>query len=179
MKKVKRGVIAILTILMVLQLSIIGFAASKIPSATSDFYVNDFAEVFTSEEHQQLMDKAVSLANNYDGIQVVITTVKSLNGDTIENYAFNMYNQYGIGKDDMGILILISTGDRKIRVEVGRAMEEFITDSKAGRFADKYAIPYLKDNKFNEGLINLQENKVLHLTFQRKRDLRNSRYICF
>ena len=160
MKRVKGIVIAILTILMVLQLSIVGFAATEIPSATSDFYVNDFAEVFTSEEKQQLMDKAVLLANNYNGIQVVITTIKSLNGNTIEDYAYDMYNKYGIGKDDMGLLILLSTGDREIRVEVGRSMEAYVNDSKAGRFIDKYAIPYLKQNKFNEGLINLQENLI-------------------
>ena len=104
--------------------------------------------VVTDEEKTVLMNNAVKLANEMDGIQVVVSTVNSLEGDTVENYALNMYNKYGIGKNDMGLLILLSTGDRKIRVEVGRAMEGYINDSKAGRFMDKYAIPYLKDNKF-------------------------------
>jgi len=140
------------------------FAAATIPEATTDFYVNDFANVFTDEEKTSLMNNAVKLANESDGIQVVISTVKSLEGDTVENYALNMYNKYGIGKDDMGLLILLSTEDRQVRVEVGRAMEGYINDAKAGRFIDKYAISYLKDNKFNEGLISLQNAFIEEIT---------------
>lgn len=133
------------------------YAETTIPDATSQFYVNDFADVFTDEEETRLMDTAVSLAEEHDGIQVVVTTIESLGGDTVENYAFNMYNKYGIGKNDMGLLILLSTGDREIYVATGFAMEAYITDSKAGLFIDNYAISYLADNKFNEGLISLQE----------------------
>lgn len=140
------------------------FAAATIPEATEDFYVNDFANVFTAEEKEALMESAVKLANESNGIQVVISTVESLEGDTVENYAHSMYNKYGIGKDDMGLLILLSTGDRQIRVEVGRAMEAYINDSKAGRFIDKYAISYLKENKFNEGLISLQSSFINEIT---------------
>ncbi len=160
MKSKRKGVLAVIfAILIVLQSTIFAFAAT-IPNATSDFYVNDFAKVFTAEEKNRLMENAVLLSEEYDGTQVVITTIKSFDGDSVEDYANEMYNQYGIGKNDMGILILLATEDREIRVEVGRAMEAYITDSKAGRFMDKYAIPYLKQNKFNEGLINLQENLI-------------------
>lgn len=140
------------------------FASTNIPEATSDFYVNDFANVFSAEEKSTLMNNAVTLSDENDGIQVVISTVESLEGDTVENYAINMYNKYGIGKNDMGLLILLSTGDRQIRVEVGKAMEAYINDSKAGRFIDKYAIPHLKENKFNEGLINLQKALISEIT---------------
>ena len=145
-----------LILLATLVFSTVAYAA-EIPAATDEFYVNDFADVFTAEEEERLLDNAVTLAEESDGIQVVVTTVESLDGDSVENYAVEMYNQYEIGKDDMGLLILLSTGDRQIRVEVGRAMEAYINDSKAGRFMDEYAIPYLSENKFNEGLINLQE----------------------
>ena len=133
------------------------YAETTIPDATSQFYVNDFADVFTDEEEARLMDTAVSLAEDHDGIQVVVTTIESLSGADITDYAVDMYNTYGIGKNDMGLLILISTGDRDIWVQTGLAMEAYLPDSKVGRFIDNYAIPYLAENKFNEGLINLQE----------------------
>ena len=109
---------------------------------TSNFYVNDFAGVFTDQQISELMDKAVAFDKEYSGIQVVITTVPSLNESvlgyeyvardaegnvvekagkektgktpkfTIEQVAYSMYSQYGIGQDNMGILILFSTGDR-------------------------------------------------------------------
>ena len=156
-KSIKSFILILVVVFGVLQLPIMTFAASNIPSATNDFYVNDFADVFSTDEKARLMDNAVALSNEHDDIQVVVSTVKSLDGDTVENYALQMYNQYGIGKNDMGILILLSTEDRKIRIEVGRAMESYINDSKAGDLIDDYAIPSLKKDKFNEGLISLQE----------------------
>ena len=157
MKKILRMVIiCVMVTLLCVSTVKIAFAGPNIQAATSDFYVNDFANVFSQEEKNQLMTSAVNLANEHNGVQVVVTTVKSLEGDSIENYAYNMYNQYSIGKEDMGLLILLATEDRQIRVEVGRAMESYINDAKAGRFIDEYAIPYLSQNKFNEGLTSLQ-----------------------
>lgn len=159
-KKFMKPIITLILIIVMASMSIVAFAETKIPAATSDFYVNDFAGVFTEDEKSDLTERAVELSNTYDGIQVVISTIKSLGGNTVEDYANAMYNEYGIGKDDMGLLILLSTEDRKMRVEVGKNMEAYINDSKAGRFMDKYAIPKLKDNKFNEGLISLQTELI-------------------
>ena len=130
--------------------------ATSIPSPTQEFYVNDFANVLTDEQEKAMLDKAVNLASEDLGIQIVVTTIKSLNGESIENYAHDMYNQYGIGKDDMGALILLATDDRDTRIELGTAMEAYITDSKAGRLLDKYAIPDFKENRFDSGLVSVQ-----------------------
>ena len=157
MKKSIKIFLVLLSICFVtLSANIVVFAKVDIPQATDKFYVNDFADVFTESEEDELMQKAVDLAEKTEGVQVVVTTIKSLDGEELEEYANEMYNQYGIGKDDMGLLLLLSTEDRLIRVEVGRKMEQYIPDSKAGRFVDNYAIPSLKENKFNEGLIKLQ-----------------------
>ena len=150
------GAVCIIVIAYML-CTITALASINVPEATTDFYVNDFANVFSEEQKQSMMTNAVALANENDGIQVVVTTIKSLEGATIEDYAYEMYNKYGIGKEDKGLLILLSIEDRKIRVEVGRAMEAYINDAKAGRFIDEYAISYLKENKFAEGLMNLQQ----------------------
>ncbi len=133
------------------------FAKAKIPTQSAEFYVNDFADVLTEAQEKELVEKAKNYAQSNNGIQVVITTVKSLDGETLEYYAHDMYNQYGIGKDDMGVLILLSTGDRDVRMEIGTAMEAYINDAKAGRMIDKYAIEHFKNNEFDKGLIELQE----------------------
>lgn len=156
-KTLKKLAIMLIVVVMLATTVVSAFAAATIPEATSDFYVNDFAKVFTQEQKDKLMQNAVSLASEDQGVQVVITTVETLNGETAADYAYDMYNKYGIGKDDMGLLILLATKDREIRVEVGKAMEGYISDSKAGRFIDNYAISYLADNKFDEGLISLQD----------------------
>lgn len=75
-----------------------------------------------------------------------------------------MFNEYGIGRDDKGILILLSVEDRDVRIEVGNALEEYINDAKAGRLMDIYAIPDFKENKFSDGLIKLQDGTMKELS---------------
>lgn len=123
---------------------------------TDDFYVNDFANLFSDEEKQVMMEKAVQLSEDYDGVQVVVTTVNSLNGYEIEQYAYSMYEQYGIGKDSMGILILLSVEDRNVKIETGKTMQVYITDSKSGQLLDKYGMDYFREDKFSEGLVAVQ-----------------------
>lgn len=165
MKKSSKIFFVLLTIsLFTISLRTVVLAKSTIPSATEDFYVNDFAEVFTSEEKETLMKNAVNFAEKTDGIQVVVTTIKSLEGESIEDYAYEMYNQYKIGKDSMGILILLSTEDREIRVEVGKTMEGYMNYAKAGRLMDQYAIPSFKEDKFSEGLLKLQEASIKEIS---------------
>ena len=155
---------------------------------TSDFYVNDFAGVFSEEQKKELMEKAVGFDEESSGIQVVITTVESLdsavlgyeyvkedaegnrieNTDqpsstpkfTIEQVSYSMYSEYGIGKDDMGILILFSTGDREVRIETGRQMQFYITDSISGRLLDDYGMDYFREDKFAEGLLAVQDATI-------------------
>ena len=155
---------------------------------TSDFYVNDFAGVFSDEQKKELMEKAVGFDEGSSGIQVVITTVESLDSAvlgyeyvvedaegnrvedskqpsstpkfTIEQVSYSMYSEYGIGKDDMGILILFSTGDREVRIETGRNMQFYITDSISGRLLDDYGMEYFREDKFAEGLISLQAGVI-------------------
>ena len=161
MKRTLRSWISTLLLALLISLVVCGTAcASTIPEHTSNFYVNDFAGVFTDEQIKVMMDKAVALCEEYDGVQVVITTVQSLDGETVENYANQMYNKYKIGKDSMGVLVLMSVNDRKIRVEVGRNMQAYIPDSRAGKLMNTYAIPKLKQDMFAEGLMDLQEALV-------------------
>lgn len=161
--------------------------------ATSNFYVNDFAGIFSDRQIDALMESAVSFDTETSGIQVVVTTVKSLNDAvvgyekivedqngnrieteqseksevpkfTVEEVSYSMYEEYGIGQNDMGILILISigtgNGDGDIRIETGRQMQFYITDGLSGELLDKYAMDYLYDGKYAEALINLQHGVI-------------------
>lgn len=134
---------------------------------TSDFYVNDFANLFTEEQKAELMEKAIELDDSYGGIQVVITTVDSLDACAIDGInhgiaetSYAMYKQYKVGKDDMGILILLSVGDRDIWMQTGYKMQTYITDSKCGTLQDDYAMDYFRNDQFAEGLISLQDATI-------------------
>ncbi len=119
---------------------------------TDEFYVNDFAEVLSAEEESSILSTARSLAAQTKA-QVVVLTVKSLDGKAAAEYALEVARDWGIGDDeeDNGVLILLATEDREIRVEVGRGLEGCLPDGKTGRLIDTYAIPYYTEDNFGKG----------------------------
>ncbi len=122
---------------------------------TSEFYVNDYANILSTDTEKYIMNNSVKLASS-SGIQIVVVTVKNLEGQDIETYATDLYRQFGIGnnKDNKGLLILLSLEERDIKIEVGYGLEEVITDGLAGRYLDEYFVPLLKDDRWDEGIKN-------------------------
>lgn len=128
---------------------------AKIPNPTSDFYVNDYADVLTEETEEYIIAKNKELEKK-TGAQIVIVTVRSLDDRTIEEYANELFRKYEIGDKEKnnGILLLCSTGDRMFRIEVGYGLEGCLPDGKTGRIQDEYIIPYLKENNYDDGIRN-------------------------
>lgn len=124
-------------------------------------YANDFADVLTDETESYINETGRAYQNS-DGTQIVVVTVESLEGQAIEDFAYDLFNEWGIGDKtaDNGILILFSEGDREIRVEVGDGMEGIFNDAKVGRMLDTLAIPYLSENDFDTGIKNLFDGIV-------------------
>lgn len=123
---------------------------------TSNFYVNDYANILSEETENEIQSMSVQLSYT-DGTQMVVVTVEDLEGLSVEEYANQLFNKFGIGEadSDNGLLILVSRDDRKIRVEVGYGLEGVINDGKAGRYLDAYAVPYLKNNEWDKGIFNV------------------------
>lgn len=73
----------------------------------------DDAGLLTEEEADALLDKLEEISERQE-CEVAVVTVDSLEGKTSQDYAddFYDYNGYGYGKDDDGILLLISMEDR-------------------------------------------------------------------
>lgn len=123
------------------------------PSPTSDFFVNDFASCLTDEDKSTIQALGEELYEKTKA-QVVVVTVQSLGGRDIESYSIGLAREWGIGDkdDDSGVLLLLSTGDRQVRIEVGKGLEGSLTDGKSGRILDSYAVPYLKNSDYSTGL---------------------------
>ena len=89
------------------------------------------------------------------GIEMAVVVVRSLDGLSIEEAAEKLFNLWGIGKKDRdnGLLFLWSTGDRKVRVEVGYGLEAVLPDGKVGAILDAYVIPNFKAGEFDAGVV--------------------------
>lgn len=129
--------------------------AKDYPAQSKDFYVNDLANVISEENEKYIIDTNVELRAKTGG-QIVVMTVKNLDGESIETFTTGTFRQYGIGDKEKnnGTLILLSVEDRKVRIETGSGTEGFINDGKAGRILDEHVIPWFKTDDWNNGLRN-------------------------
>lgn len=151
----KRGLCTLLILCLLLPLLTLSAAARDIPNPTPRFYVNDFANLLDAETKDHIVSTNVQLYKQ-TGAQVVVVTLPSLEGDNLEEYATALFRQYGIGSQEKnnGVLLLLALEDRAFRIEVGYGLEGALNDAKTGRIQDDYIIPYLKDDKWNEGIRN-------------------------
>lgn len=132
------------------------FAEPKIPAKpTTNIYVQDYAGVLSGETKSRIQSLSSSLAQKTKA-QVVVVTVKSIEGAALEEYALTILRQWGIGDAQLnnGVLLLVATGDRQSRVEVGYGLEGRLPDAKTGRIQDEYMIPYFKTGDYDKGILN-------------------------
>ena len=152
--KVKKFIV-IVFLLVVILLILLTVNVNAVVSPTNDFYVNDYADVLSSETEQYIINTNVNLQEQ-TGAQVVVVTITSLDGKSIEEYATELFRNFGIGDKEKnnGVLLLCTTGEREFRIEVGYGLEGALPDGKTGRIQDQYIIPYLKQDNYNDGILN-------------------------
>lgn len=153
MKRIKSIAAAALAVcIFILPLS----AADKYPKPTSQFFVNDFAEVIEQSAEDEIYSKGAALQEKTTA-QVVVVTVNTLDGEEPADYALELGREWGVGQEeeDNGVVILLSKTERQIYIAVGYGLEGALPDSKTGRIIDIYGLDYLKNNDFSNGLLEI------------------------
>ncbi len=77
---------------------------------------------------------------------LVVAVLPSLEGDSIESYANRLFAAWGIGHKDRnnGVLLLVSMGDRKVRIETGYGVEALLPDGRCGEIIRRDILPKFK-----------------------------------
>lgn len=121
---------------------------------TATNWVNDFGNLYTPEQEASLNSK-IAKYEKETSIEIGIVTVDSLGNQSIEEYAYDQFNRLGIGKKgaNNGLLIVFSLKDRASRVEVGKGMEPFFTDSDSYNSLQGLK-PYFRAGKYFDGTDN-------------------------
>jgi len=90
------------------------------------------------------------------GCEIGVLVIHSLNTYSVEDYAYQVFNEWGIGEKtkNNGVLFLLAIEERKARIEVGYGLEYLITEEKATGFLLDYAVPYFKNNNWDDGLLS-------------------------
>jgi uncharacterized protein len=143
--------------LVVLVLCLFAAAASaqKLPEITGP--VNDFAHVIDAQSAAGI-DRLSRSLKAASGDVVVVATVPTIEpyGD-IQQYATKLFENggRGIGEKgkDNGVLILLALKERKVRLEVGYGLEEWITDRFAGETSREVMAPEFRRGAYGTGLL--------------------------
>ncbi len=136
------------TFLLLLQL-VCAAAAEDLKKIQPTGYVTDLAGAITPETKARLEALGTELQQK-TGAQMAIVTVHSLEGQSVENYAVDLYKQLGVGskQDNRGVLLLVSPDERKYRIEVGYGLEPVINDARAGD-AGRAMVPSLRQGDYS------------------------------
>jgi uncharacterized protein len=131
----------------------LGLAFDSFPKPVG--LVNDFANVISSQHEQKLMQVTGELLRKTN-VSVVVVTMPEIGGEDYNEYANRLYAAWGIGKkgEDRGVLIFVTVKERKMRIETGYGIEGLIPDGLAGEIRDQYIVPYLREDRFGEGLLS-------------------------
>jgi uncharacterized protein len=115
-------------------------------------YVTDLAGVISSDTKTRL-ESLCREVEEKTAAQIAVVTVHSLNGDTVENYAVDLYKQLGVGSkgDNRGVLLLVARDEHKYRIEVGYGLEPVINDARAGD-AGRAMVPFLRERNYSAAI---------------------------
>lgn len=125
------------------------------PTAAAGIYVQDYAQVLSAEDKRRLLSIGQELDDKTTA-QLAVVTVKTLDGQPIEDYALSILREWGIGSKEKnnGALIVVAVQDRRSRIEVGYGLEGLLTDGLTGRIQDQAMIPYFRKGNYAAGIVN-------------------------
>lgn len=126
--------------------------ALEVPKHTGP--VVDLAGVLSRGDQAKIAASLLQFQKKY-GPQLQVLVVSSLEDESIEGYSIKVVDKWKLGakgKDD-GVLLLVATENRKVRIEVGRGLEGDLPDVTAGRIIRTGIIPFFKQGQTGAGIL--------------------------
>ncbi|MCX6120476.1 MAG: YgcG family protein [Ignavibacteriales bacterium] len=142
----------VVLVLLIVICSAFAAAETKIPKLEQR--VSDFTNTLSFQEWQQL-DQLLKSFEDSTSTQVVVLMIRSLEGESIEEYANKTFteNKIGQAKKDNGVLLLIAKQDHAMRIEVGYGLEGVLTDAITSQIIRQEITPYFKADNYFGGIV--------------------------
>jgi uncharacterized protein len=116
-------------------------------------FVTDMAEILTDGQRWQLEEQLAAVERN-TSVEIAILTLPSLEDESLEDAANEIFRAWGIGKEgiDNGALILAVMDGQRVRIEVGYGLEGTVTDAAAGIIIRNRIAPLFRGQQYAQGL---------------------------
>src|SRR5439155_6562044 len=126
--------------------------------------VVDNAEILKPATREKIT-AALKAHEQASGDQIAVLTVPTIGGESIEEYAVKVFENWKLGQKgkDNGVLMIVAPQDRKMRIEVGYGREGTLTDAAASRIIRNVITPQFKAGDFDKGIADGAEAIVATL----------------
>ena len=123
------------------------------PKPEEQTSVYDYINLLDPSEKSQLEQKLIRYADS-TSTQIVVAIISSTDGENINYLGAQWGEKWGIGQadEDNGILVLLARDDRRIAINTGYGVEEFLTDLMSKRIIEQVIIPEFKQGDYYGGL---------------------------
>jgi uncharacterized protein len=87
--------------------------------------------------------------------QLVVVTVRDLQGLEIEDYGYRLGRAWGIGQSetDNGVLLIVAPAERRVRIEVGYGLEPILTDAWSALTIHNAILPRFREGAYEDGIL--------------------------
>ena len=143
----------------------LGVAALAVNFPALSGRIVDQANIIPVETRTAIEPKLADLETK-SGIQLVVATVKSLEGQEIEPYANDLFRTWKLGErtKNNGVLLLVAPNDRRVRIEVGYGLEGTLTDALSKVIIANAVTPRFKTGDFGGGISRGVDDIITVLT---------------
>ena len=130
-------------------------AAPKVQVSTTNA-VADHADILSDETEQYVNDVSIKLSDAC-GAQIGVYTLDELLGSTtMEGFAYDVFNAWGLGSDDLdnGVLLLLAPNEADggdYYIMRGDGLESQLSFSTLGSLLDEYMEPYWVNGDYDTG----------------------------
>lgn len=116
-------------------------------------YVVDEAAMLTPAQKIELENILIDYEKSSTN-QLAVVSLKSLDGKTIEDFAYQLGRKWGLGSKEgnNGVLLVIAPHERKVRIEVGYGLEDKLTDAASKLIIERLILPYFRKGEMAEGI---------------------------
>jgi uncharacterized protein len=117
--------------------------------------VVDEAGLLSAADRERLTNQLAS-HERATGQQVVVVTLRSLQGYPIEDFGYRLGRAWGIGEKgkNTGALLIVAPSERAVRIEVGYGLEGLLTDALSRSIIERDILPAFRQGQFARGIID-------------------------
>ena len=135
----------------------VSVSAFAVVDRSESFYVADYSNVLSNDTEQMIINYNGSLEQQCQGAQIVVVTVDYLDGMYSDEYAYQLFNDWGVGSADYnnGMLLLLAVQENKAWLAYGLGLNSLIDSDQVDSLLDQYFWKDFDRGNYDEAVTSL------------------------